>query len=142
MYHRIQCGSQLRMQCGPREPTKRSQSFQPSRDIGRGIGVDCATATLVTGIHRCQQVADLRPAHFSDHQPVRTHSKGLPDQVSQGDRPGELSVCRPTLDPYDMRVIGSQLLRVLDDDDPLVRRYQRQESSKERRFDDTLIVTY
>jgi hypothetical protein len=124
----------LRMQCSAREPTERSEGFQPSWDIGRGIGVHCAAATLVTGVHRCQQVADLRPAHFSDHNPVRTHSKGLSDEVGQGDHPGELSVCRPTLDPYHMRVTGRQLLRVLDDDDPLVRRYQCEECSKECRF--------
>ena len=61
MDNRIQRRGQLRVQCGPWQPAERSQGFQPSRNIGRGIGMDSATTTLMTGIHRCQQVDDLRP---------------------------------------------------------------------------------
>jgi hypothetical protein len=76
----------------------------------------------------------FRPAYFTDHQPIRTHPRRLPNQVSKGDRPGELGVGWPTLDTHDMRVVGRQLTGILDDDDPLVWRYHRQECGQQYRL--------
>ena len=82
MDHCIQRGGQLRVQCGPREPAKRSEGFQTSRDIGRGIGVDGATTTFVTGIHRCQQV-DRSPPRVPHRPPAGPDASGVIDGPDQ-----------------------------------------------------------
>jgi len=83
-----------------------------------------AAATLMTGIHRRQEVTDLGSAYLTHYQPVWTHPQRLTNKISKADRPGRFGVRGPTLDAYDMRMIGRQLARVLDDDEPLVGRHK------------------
>jgi hypothetical protein len=105
---------------GRGSPPERSQGLQTSGNVGSGIGVDRATPAIVAGMHRRQQVTDLGATDLADHQPVRTHAERLTDQISQADRSSQLGVSRPTLDSHDMRMVGRELPRILDDHDPVL----------------------
>jgi hypothetical protein len=65
---------------------------------------------------------------------VRTHVQGLTDQVSQADRSSYLGVGGSTLDSHDMWIVRRELSRILDDNDPILLRHQRQQSGKQSRF--------
>ena len=131
---RVQRGGDLGVDREPRQPGQRGQRLEPGRDVGGGVGVDGAAAALVTGVHRGQQVGDLGAAHLADHEPVRPHPQRLPDEVGQRDGAGELGVGRAALHPDHVRVRGRELAGVLDDDDPLVRRDQREQGREQRRL--------
>ena len=60
-------------------------------------------------------------ADLTHHQSVRPHPQRLPDQVGQGDRPGEFGIGRAGLQAYDVRMVRRELPRVLHDHDPLLR---------------------
>ena len=65
---------------------------------------------------------------------VRTHAQGLTDQVSQADRSSYLGVGGSTLDSHDMWIVRRELSRILDDNDPILLRHQRQQSGKQSRL--------
>src|SRR6476660_4654671 len=65
---------------------------------------------------------------------VRTHAQGLTDQVSQADRSSYLGLGGSTLDSHDMWIVRRELSRILDDNDPILLRHQRQQSGKQSRL--------
>jgi hypothetical protein len=69
----IQRRRELGVQSGLRQPSKRRESLQTSRDIGSRIGVYGAATTFVASVHSGQQVTDFCTADLTDHQPVRAH---------------------------------------------------------------------
>ena len=107
------------MQRRTRQPAQRGQRLEPGRHVRRRVGVHRAAAALVAGVHRRQQVADLRAADLTDHQPVRPHPQRLADQVGQGDR-ARAARRWPGAPPGGPRAGGrAQLAGVLHDHDPL-----------------------
>ncbi len=66
------------------------------------------------------------------HEAVGAHAQGLPDQVAQRHLAGALHVGRAGLEPDDVRVLRQQLSGVLDEQQPLSRRDERQQRSQER----------
>ena len=62
-----------------------------------------------------------RAAHLADDQPVGAHPQRLAHQRADGDLTRALEVGRPRLEPHAVRMVGPQLVGVLDEHDPLGR---------------------
>ena len=86
-----------------------------------------AAPAVVAGVERGQEVDHLGAADLADDQPVGSHPQRLADQRAQLDRARALDVGRPALEPDDVRVVGTQLGGVLDEDQPLGRVDQREQ---------------
>ena len=78
----IQRRRHLGVQRRPLQPAKRGQGLEPGRHVRGRIGVHRAAATLVAGVHRGQQVADLRRRvpHPPPAGPAASAATAAPDR--------------------------------------------------------------
>ena len=81
--------------------------------------MDRSAPTFVSGVERRQQVTHLRAPDLADDDAVRSHAEGLADQGLEIDLADPLDVRRASLEADDVRMVGSELARVLDEHQPL-----------------------
>ena len=74
----------------------------------------------MAGVHRLQQVEDLRSAHFADDDALGPHTQAVLDEVAHGDLALAFEVGRARFEAHDMRLLQLQFGRVLAGDDALV----------------------
>jgi len=79
--------------------------------------VDCRQGPVVTGVHRLEHVERLATTHLADHDSVRSHAEGVPDQIADRDLALALDVGRPALKPDLVLLLEVELERVLDGHD-------------------------
>src|SRR5690606_3042762 len=68
--------------------------FHTAQAFARAVGVDRAHRTVVTGVHRLQQVEHFRSAHFADDDTFGAHAQAVLDQITHGDLALALEVRR------------------------------------------------
>ena len=132
--HDVDGGGELAVRGLPAEPGGQRQRLDARRHVGGGVGVQRAAAALVPGVEGRQQVDDLAAAHLADDEPVGPHPQRLPDQGPHGHLARALEVGRPGLEPHAVRVVGRQLVGVLDQDQALRRVGQREQGGEQRRL--------
>ena len=79
--------------------------------------MDRGQRSVVARVHRLEHVEGFATTHFADHDSVRSHAKGVYDQVSDADDPASLCVGRPRLQADHVALPGPQLSGVLHRDD-------------------------
>jgi hypothetical protein len=103
-----------------RDSREESERLDTCREIRGRIRVDRRPTALVTGVHRGKQVDDLGTPHLTEDDPVWTHSKGLPDEVTQCDCARALHVRHAGLESHHVRVSWGQFDGVFRDDNPFI----------------------
>ena len=71
--------------------------------------MDGAASPLMPGVHRRQQVDDLRASDLADDDAIGPHAQCLTDKIAQSDLPGALEICGARLQADHMRMSRSQL---------------------------------
>ena len=122
------------MQCRTIQTTERTKRLDAGRNLGGTVGVNGSGAAVVAGVQCGQQVDDLGAAHLADDDPVRPHPEGLAYQLAQGDLAGTFDVRAAGHQADQVRMRRRQLGRILDADDPLVRRNRTQGRSQQGRL--------
>src|SRR5262249_55375025 len=69
----IDAGQELAVGGVTTQPGTEGERLDPRRYVARGVRMDGAAATLVTGVEGGQQLHDLGPTDLPHHQPVGTH---------------------------------------------------------------------
>lgn len=113
---------------------ERAQGLQARGHVRQTAGVQGARATVVPGVERGEQLADLLPSALAHHEAVRTHAQGLTDQSRQIDLAGAFEIGLTGLQCDMVRVPRPQLRDVFDGDDALIGRDLRQQGRQERRL--------
>lgn len=116
----VQGGGDLAVDRLPAETRRASQRLQAGWHIGRGVGVQGAATSLMTGVQGTEEINDFGSPHLSDDKPVGAHPQGLTDEVAQADTARALKIGRARLQADDVRVKRSQLRRVFDEQQPLI----------------------
>ena len=96
---------------------ERAKGRQPGRHSRGLIRVDGPAASRVSGVHGREQLADLSPAAFAHHQPVRPHPQGLADQFAKVHGTAAFQVSVPGFQRDDVRVDRIQFRGVLNQDE-------------------------
>ena len=96
--------------------------------------MDRAHRAFVSGVHRLQHVERLAAATLADDDPVGSHPQGVAHKVANLDRTLALDVGGTGLKPNHVRLPELKLGRVLDRDDPLVRRDEAGEDVEKGRL--------
>ena len=78
-----------------RQPGERTKSFEPGRNVGQRVRVQCAGTPIVTRVEGCEQLPHLRAATLSEDQTVRTHTESLAHKAFQPDLPRPFEVSLP-----------------------------------------------
>ena len=125
---------QLAVRRLPGEAGSQRETLDPARHVTGRVGVHRRAATLVAGVHRREHVHHLGTAHLADDEPVRSHPQRLPHQRPQRDLAGALDVGGSRLEGDHVRVVGTQLRGVLDQDQSLVGADQREQGVQQRRL--------
>ena len=94
--------------------------FDAGQAFARAVGVDRAHRAVVAGVHRLQQVEDLRSAHLADDDALGPHAQAVLDEVAHGDLALAFDVGRAGFETHHMRLLQLQLGRILAGDDALV----------------------
>jgi hypothetical protein len=79
-----------------------------------------AATTFMPRVERSEQFNDLRASHLTDADAVRTHSQGLPDEITHRDHARALDVRSSGLHTDHVTASGVELSRVFDEDETLV----------------------
>ena len=74
----------------------------------------------MAGVHRLQQVEDLRSAHLADDDALGPHAQAVLDQVAHGHLALAFEVGRARFEAHHMRLLQLQFGRVLAGDDALL----------------------
>ena len=85
-------------------------------------------------VHGLKHVERLGAAALADHDPVRPHSKCVPEQVANAHLAVALDVRWPGFERDDVHLLQAKLGRVFDGDDALACRDVRRQRVQERRF--------
>ena len=111
---------------------EQTEHLEAAQRIDRRVRVSCGQRAAVAGVHRLQEVEALAAAHFADDDPVRTQAQRGVEQVADVDLALAVLVGGPALERDQVRLTELQLGRVLDGEDPLVRRDHRAERVEQR----------
>ncbi len=103
-----------------REAAHGDHRFDTAEAFARRVGVDRAHRAVVAGVHRLQQVEDLRSADFADDDAFGTHTQAVLDEIAHGDLAFAFDVRRAGFEAHHMRLLQLQFGRVLAGDDALV----------------------
>ena len=103
----------------PVESRGEPERLEAGRDVGRRVRVHGSGAAFVAGVHRREQVDDLGPADLAEHEAVGAHAQRLAHEVAQRHDARALDVGGARLHAHDVRMVGVELRRVLDDDEAL-----------------------
>jgi hypothetical protein len=116
------------------EPGQGAEGFQAGGYVDGRVGVDGATAAVVAGVERGQEIHYFGAADLADDQAVGAHAEGLADQVAQRDLSGAFDVRRASLEADDVWMIRAEFAGVLDQDQPFGRIRQREQGIEQRRL--------
>ena len=86
----------------------------------RGVGVQRSHRSVVTGVHRLQEVERFGSAHFADDDPLGTHAQAVSDQFTHRDLSLSFEVRRTGFQPHHMRLLEVKFGGVFAGDDALV----------------------
>ena len=102
----------------------RQEKLEPGERARGGACVKGRERALVAGAQRLEERRGLaRRADFADEDPIGTHAQCVRDQIRDADR--DTIPPRHALEVNDMRMRENELVRVLDDDKPLLARDRR-----------------
>jgi hypothetical protein len=102
--------------------------------IARRIGVNCGHRSFVTGVHGLQHVESLFAAAFPEDNAVRTHTKGVLDQLALPDFTLAFDIGRPRFHAADMRLLQLQFGGILDCQQAFLFRDKRRQSVEHGRL--------
>ena len=100
------------------EPAHRHHVFNPRNGLAGIVGMYRAHGSVMTGVHRLQQVEGFRSAHLADDNPLGAHPEAVLDQITHGDLAHSLKVWRARFEPDHMRLLKLKFSRVLAGDGP------------------------
>src|SRR5204862_7241257 len=109
MDHEADGANQLRVNRRRSHPGQGAERLEPGDDVSRTVGMDGPTPTLVAGVERRQELANLRPSSLTQDQSVGAHAQRLANQGGQGDLAGPLDVGWSRLQPDDLRLVDPEL---------------------------------
>ena len=81
--------------------------------------------TVVAGVHGLEHVERFFAAHLADDDAIGTHAQSVDDELPLPDRALAFDVGRARLEPHDVLLVQLQFGRVLDGDDALAIRNER-----------------
>ena len=85
-------------------------------------------------VERHEQIERFATAHLADHDPVRAHAQGAPQQIPDAHQAPTFDVCGAALEAHDVRLAQAKLRCVLDRDHPLRLIDERGEGVEQRRL--------
>ena len=92
------------------------------------------SGTAVTGVHGGQQVHHLRAAALTDHEPIRTHTQRLHDQLTQPDFARALGVGGAGFESNNLFMLRREFRGVFEQNQALLRRAQPQQGVEQGCF--------
>ncbi len=88
-----------------REAAHGDHRFHTAQAFARRVGVDRAIEPSVTGVHRLQQVENLRSAHFTTMMRSGRHTEAVFHEIAHGDLAFAFDVRRTRFKTHDMRLL-------------------------------------
>src|SRR5215216_541816 len=115
-------------------PGHQHHRLHTGQGVARGVRVDGRDRPVVAGVHGLHHVQRLAATDLPDHDPVRAHAQGVPDQVADRDLAAALDVRRSVFQAHHVWLLEPELRRVLDREDALVVGQERRQHVQRRRL--------